>query len=269
MVRQAKENEVKMPECPFGSVCVEAAKAVFLKNQGWKRIYDAAPEGAKRRLEACFWFSLNRPSRDVDSSERLEKYRSWREGVERAMTEEDILYLYKFLDRPAAKEHYAALLKGLRAGRKTVSGNRLMSYDDFFAMLEEQGVFQSFDYTDEEKASIIGDFLPVLEGSGDPLETHIEDILATAKLKEVRVYPKDEILYVRVVVRFLTETAAWSKPYQMLVAWDCFNELKGYVFPVGKGRRSKLPIELENPANKAQRERRMLLRGARVTATKK
>ena len=121
-----------------------------------------------------------------------------------------------------------------RASRR--ADPKLMSYDDFFAMLDEQGKFESFDYDDETKKGIVGDFLPVLRGSGDPLEEHLEDILATAKLKEVRVYPKDEIMYVRVEVRFLTDMAAWSRPYQMLAAWDCFNNLKGYVFPVGKGR---------------------------------
>ena len=125
------------------------------------------------------------------------------------------------------------------------------------------------DYDDETKAMILGDFLPVLKGSGDPLETHIEDILATAKLMEVRIYPKEEWLYVRVEVKFLAETAKWSRPYQMLAAWDCFNELKGYVFPVGKGRRSELPIELENPENAAQREMRSLLRSERIAAAGK
>ena len=97
-------------------------------------------------------------------------------------------------------------------------------------------------YDDATKRSIIDGFIPVLQGSGDPLETHLEDILATAELKEARTYPKNEVMYVRVYVRFLTDTAEWSKPYQMLAAWDCFNNLMGYTFPVGKGRRCELPI---------------------------
>ena len=266
---KAKKNETQAPECPFGNGAAEEAKSVFLENPSWRRIYGSAPEGAKHRLEVCFWFSQNKPTRDEGSLEMLERYRSWREDVERAMSEEDILYMYKLIDNPAAKEHYAALLKKFRSGSQADCGVKLMSYDEFFAMLEEQGEFKVYDYDDEIKAMILGDFLPVLKGSGDPLETHIEDILATAKLMEVRIYPKEEWLYVRVEVKFLAETAKWSRPYQMLAAWDCFNELKGYVFPVGKGRRSELPIELENPENAAQREMRSLLRSERIAAAGK
>jgi len=146
-------------------------------------------------------------------------------------------------------------------GRET--GVALMSCSDFFTMLDELGEFNSFGYSDDTKAAIISDFLPVLEGSGDPLETHVEDILATAKLKEVRVYPKDETMYVRVEVRFLTEMAQWSDPYQMVAAWSCFKELMGYAFPVGKGWRSSLPIELENQENAVQHEKRLALKKLR------
>lgn len=265
----ANEERTETPACPFAVQWVEAAKRVFLANPGWKRIYDVAPSGAKRRLEVSFWFSENLSGRD-DCPDMFEKYREWRDDVERAMTEEDITYMFKVIDKPAAKKHYAVLLKGRRAhSHANKSGVALMSYNDFFAMLEEQGEFQSPAYDDATKASVVADFLPVLKGSGDPLETHVEDILATATLKEVRIYPKDEITYVRVEVRFLTETAEWSTPYQMLAAWDCFYDLKGYVFPVGKGSRSELPIELEDPENSAQHEKRMQLMAARVSATTK
>ncbi len=265
----ANGEETEVPACPFAAEWVEAAKRVFLANPGWKRIYDAAPSGAKRRLEVSFWFSENLSGRK-DCPDMFATYREWREDVERTMTEEDILYMFKTMDKPAAKEHYAALLKGIRSNtRGNTSCVALMSYDNFFAMLDEQGEFQSFDYDDATKESIVSDFLPVLQGSGDPLETHLEDILATAELKEVRVYPKDELMYVRVMVRFLTETAEWSDSYQMLAAWDCFKILKGYVFPVGKGHRSELPVELENPANKAQHAKRLQLKAARVAATTK
>ena len=73
-------------------------------------------------------------------------------------------------------------------------------------------------------------------------------------------------MYVRVEVRFLTATAEWSRPYQMLAAWNGANSLLGYAFPVGKGRRSELPYELENPPSMAQRERRMLLKAERLSA---
>ena len=266
MVRQeAKKDERQFPKCPFAAETLTAALGEFLANPEWKRIYDDAPTGAKRRLETMFWLSKNEATRR--DTETFMQYRKWRESVERSMTDEELLYMFKTLDNPAAKEHFAALLKGRREHRHVNAyGNALMSCRDFFAMLDAEGAFNSFDYDDETKRTIIGDFLPVLNGSGDPLETHVEDILATATLKEVRVYSKNEVMYVRVVVRFLTETAEWSDPYQMVAAWGCFNELMGYAFPVGKGWRSELPIELENPENELQRKKRMALRAMRISA---
>ena len=251
-------------ECPFGEMLLTAARESFLRNPHWRRIYDMAPEGAKRRLEVSFFFTEHRGILNTDRDGRFEKYRAWREEVERRMTDEDIEYMIGLKGNTAAVKHFANLLRG----RRERLAPKLMSYDDFFAMLDAEGAFDSCDYDEETKKGILGDFLPVLKGSGDPLETHLEDILATAKLKEVRTYPKNEFMYVRVEVRFLTETAEWSRPYQMLAAWDCFNILKGYVFPVGKGTRTRLPIELENPENAAQRTKRMQLAAARATAMK-
>ena len=250
-------------QCPFDSALLEAAKALFLANPRWKEIYDDAPDGAKRRLEISFVFSANRKKWDK-RPDMLCAYRDWRAEVERGMTENDLEYMLQATGNPAATEHYKALLSDRRGERHCDEGPKLKSYDDFFGMLGELGEFRSYDYDDESKRAIIGDFLPVLENSDDPLEEHVEDILATAKLKEVRVYPKGETMYVRVEVRFLTETAEWSRPYQMVAAWDGLFRLKGYAFPVGKGRRTELPVELENPANRAQKEKRRLLKAERL-----
>ena len=254
-----------LTECPFGQEKLEAAKAVFLENPAWKGVYDEAPDGAKRRMELSFLFSMNNKSWG-DRPELFCKYREWREVVEATLTQEDLEYLVRVIDKPDARAHYKALLSDRRGERRCDCdvGPKLMSYDDFFGMLDELGEFVSYDYDDETKRSILDDFLPVLENSGDPLETHVEDILATAKLKEVRVYPKGETMYVRVEVQFLTEDAEWSRSYQMVAAWDSLYKLKGYAFPVGKGRRTELPVELENPENEAQREKRQLLAAARI-----
>ena len=85
----ANGEETKVAVCPFAAGWVEAAKQVFLANPGWKRIYDEAPSGAKRRLEVSFWFSKNLSGRK-DCHDMFEKYREWRTDVERTMTEEDI-----------------------------------------------------------------------------------------------------------------------------------------------------------------------------------
>ena len=263
---EAKLNQepgprTQSPECPFGQEKLEAAKAAFLANPSWKDVYDKAPDGAKRRLEISFLFSANNKS----WGDRLFcMYREWREAMEATLTQEDLEYLVRAIGNPAAREHYQALLSDRKGERHREVGPKLMSYDDFFGMLEELGDFVSYDYDDETKRSILDDFLPVLENSGDPLETHVEDILATAKLKEARVYPKGEVMYVRVEVQFLTENAEWSRPYQMVAAWDGLLRLKGYAFPVGKGRRTELPVELEDTENEAQREKRQLLTAARI-----
>ncbi len=254
-----------MPECPFDSSEIEAAKAVFLANPHWERIYANAPSGAKMRLEVSFWFSQTHNNwPDDKAGEILSTYREWRNGIETAMTDKDIEYMVAVSDKAAAKEHYTALLKDRKAARRTSCGNKLMSYGDFFEMLEGLGEFKSHDYDDETKSLIIGEFEDVLKGSGDPLETHLEDILATAKLMDARVYPSDETMYVRVEVQFLTETAQWSRPYQMLAAWSPLYILKGYVFPVGKGRKSELPYELEDPPSNAQKQKRLMLKAKRL-----
>ncbi len=260
----------QMPECPFDSHEIEAAKAVFLANPCWERIYTNAPSGAKTRLEVSFWFSQNYNNWPSDKAgDMLSSYREWRNDIEAAMSDKDLEYMIAVMEKPKAKEHYAALLKDRKAALRTSCGVKLMSYDDFFAMLDEEGEFKSYDYDDETKKSIIGDFNKVLKWSDDPLETHLEDILATAKLMEARVYPSDETMYVRVTVQFLTETAQWSKPYQMLAAWDSHYKLKGYVFPVGKGHNSELPYELEDPPSEAQKQKRRMLKRQRLAALNK
>lgn len=254
-----------IPECPFAPELIEAATKTFLMDGDWKRVYDNAPEGARRRLEISFFFTARRSYLE-EQPDMFCKYREWRKALEATLTQVDLEYLVRVIEKPDAREHYKALLSDRRGERHYDEGPKLKSYDDFFGMLEKLGEFKSYDYDDDTKKSIIADFLPVLEGSGDPLETYVEDILATAVLKDARVYPKNEIMYVRVEVRFLTETAEWSRPYQMLAAWDCFNILKGYTFPVGKGRNSELPYELENPPSKAQREKRTQLMAKRLSA---
>lgn len=258
-------NEIAgiIPECPFAPELIEAATKTFLMDSDWKRVYDNAPEGARRRLEISFFFTARRSYLE-EQPEMFCKYREWRNALEATLTQVDLEYLVRVIEKPDAREHYKALLSDRRGERHYDEGPKLKSYDDFFGMLEKLGEFKSYDYDDETKRSIIEDFLPVLENTGDPLETHIEDILATAKLKEVRVYPKDETMYVRVEVQFLTETAEWSQPYQMVAAWDSLFQLKGYAFPIGKGRRTELPVELENPANEAQKEKRRLLKAERL-----
>ena len=244
---------------------IEAAKAVFLADSTWKEIYDRAPEGAKRRLEISFWFTVNhRKWTGNQGGAAMVAYREWRTEVERTMTDEDLEYMISTTDKEAAKEHFVSLLKDRKAAMRTPCGVKLMSYDDFFDMLAGHGELESPACDDEAKRAIVAEFVSAVEGSGDPLETHVEDILATAALREVRFYP-DGVKYVRAKVRFLTETAEWSQPYQMAAAWDGVGRLKGYTFPVGKGRKSELPYEMEDPPTDAQKEKRLQLMASRLS----
>ena len=80
--------EVRIAGCPFGDAQVETAKAVFLANPVWQKIYDGAPTGAKCRLEVSFWFSQN--NNETMTPDIFEQYRRWRTDVESLMTEEDL-----------------------------------------------------------------------------------------------------------------------------------------------------------------------------------
>ena len=246
---------------------IETAKAVFLADSTWKDIYDRAPEGAKRRLEISFWFTVNhRKWTGNQAGAAMVAYREWRTEVERTMTDEDLEYMISTTDKEAAREHFVSLLKDRKAAMRTPSGPMMVwSYDEFFDMLAGHGEFESPACDDEAKKAIVAEFISAVEGSGDPLETHVEDILATAAPMEVRIYP-DGVKYVRAEVRFLTETAEWSQPYQMVAAWDSVGSLKAYTFPVGKGRKIELPYEMEDPPTDAQKEKRMQLMASRLSS---
>lgn len=159
-------------------------------------------------------------------------------------------------------EAIGRLLKNWRASKKP----KYMSYEDFSKFLVAQGEFECFDYPDETKKAIIGDFVPVLTRSGDPLSAQLEDILATAQLREVRIFPKEEWMYVRVCVRFLDSNAEWGEPFQLAALWDCFNMLKGYTFISMTSKEGCNPPEFSTPETPAQRAKREHLRKCRECA---
>ena len=91
----------QMPECPFGAGEIESAKAVYLEDPHWKNVYANAPSGAKRRLEAAFWFSQTRGDwprdkageilsaccgRDIPRAEALESEANEIESIPRTWT---------------------------------------------------------------------------------------------------------------------------------------------------------------------------------------
>ena len=138
--------------------------------------------------------------------------------------------------------------------------SKFKTYKEFFKDVEAEGEFVCYDYDDDVKRSIIGDFEPVLQGeSDDPLKCALEDILATAQLREVRVFPKNEFMYVRAEVKFVNGNGEWSEPYQLLALWNCFNDLKAYTFVRGEERCEVFPAELEGVESDNQKSIRACL----------
>jgi len=88
------------------------AKAVERRcgSKFWKKVYDGAPEGAKKRLQIAFW-----ASNFLDEKEDLDAYRERREEIEcNEMTVEDARYLAEnFPADTAGKKHYAELAEEL------------------------------------------------------------------------------------------------------------------------------------------------------------
>jgi len=145
--------------------------------------------------------------------------------------------------------------------------SKFKTYKEFFKDVEAEGEFVCYDYADDVKRSIIGDFEPVLQGEkDDPLKCAIEDILSTAQLREVRVFPKNEFMYVRAEVKFVDVDGCWSEPYQILAFWDCFNVLKSYTFVCGEERCEVFPTALEGPESDEQKTVRSELRAKRIAA---
>lgn len=135
------------------------------------------------------------------------------------------------------------------------------SYDEFFALVRAQGDHVCSDYEDEIKYEIMTvDLVQALSHANDPLFMWIEDILATGKLREVRIFPKREWMYVRVETMLLDENAGWRGPYQFVALWNCWNELKGWTFIVEGEKKSFVPDELWVKENSIMRQKRDTLR---------
>lgn len=76
--------------------------AIFCRNGHWRRIYEAAPTGAKAYYEALFADSLC--SDDEKNNETIKR-------LEEAMTADDWLYMAETCDNRTAKSHYLKMAK--------------------------------------------------------------------------------------------------------------------------------------------------------------
>ena len=253
----------QLPMFPFGQKELEEAKAAFLKSREWAALYDVAPEGARRRLELSFWFSLFGKSDPVDY-DRLIRYSDYRDELESRMSVEDLAFLADNIRLIAAAKHYRELVEA-----RSNPQSKYMTYDQFYKFLRDQGKYDCPHYADDTKRGIIGDFEPVLTRAHDPLAAFIEDILATAELREVRTFPKEEWMYVRVAVRFLNKDAEWGKPFQIVALWDCFKKLQGYTFVATPTATEHHPEEVGDEETEAQRAIRQKLRESRIAKSAK
>ena len=82
----------------------------FLKNDGWKSIYENAPEGAKESLEFQFYNSFRvEQGKPVSNEETKELIRSRKTK----MTKEDYEYLLPFAKDPRHRAAYERCIKNL------------------------------------------------------------------------------------------------------------------------------------------------------------
>ncbi|MBQ2632943.1 MAG: hypothetical protein IJG13_24985 [Kiritimatiellae bacterium] len=259
---QTISNGGQLPKFPFGQKELEEAKTAFLKSGEWAALYDVAPEGARRRLELSFWFSLFGKSDPVDY-DRFIRYSDYRDELESRMSVEDLAFLADNTRLLAVAKHYRELIEA-----RSNPQSKYMTYEQFFKFLRDQGKYDCHHYGDDTKRGIIEDFEPVLTRAHDPLAAFLEDILATAELHEVRTFPKEEWMYVRVAVRFLNKDAEWGKPFQIAALWDCFKKLQGYTFVAEPIETEYHPEEIDGEETEAQRLKRQTLREDREQGTR-
>lgn len=96
------ENEDNMPEMTEAEKAATIAE--YLKRPDLKRLYDCAPEMAKRRLEVAFWSSEYRGKRNMWPIREL------RERIEQEMDLESIKYLAAKFPSETGREHYRTLI---------------------------------------------------------------------------------------------------------------------------------------------------------------
>lgn len=250
--------DARVPAFPFDAGELAEAKAEFLENAEWARLYNNAPELAKLRLEYAFWFSVHGNKKDDAAiCEGL----AYRRNLEEAMDIDSLRYLANEM-LGKAREHYRKVLEE----RTSPVTPKYMEPEKFFAHVKEQGEYTCYQYDEDTKKSILRSFIPVLKHSRDPLRAFLEDILASGKLREVRVFPKEEWMYVRVETQFIGDDGEWSRPYQLVALWDCFNRLQGYSFVSEKPGENVWPAELcqsRDGSSQAAWTKRAELRAAR------
>ena len=144
-----------------------------------------------------------------------------------------------------------------------------MPYEQFFKLIRDQGDYKTHEWNGNRKKAIVNDFIAAVEGNHDPLEAQAEDIIATAKVNEVRTYPKGGWMYVLIGVKLLNKNANWGKSFQIAVLFDGDSKLQCYTFVESGMIFEYEPKEIKGEPTEAQRLKRQALRERRTASSNK
>lgn len=253
---QPANADLRWPKFPLDLNDLEEARAKFLTDEGWRDIYAAAPDGARRRLDLSFWYSAIGKSKTKQDASIYNQYQDYRPALESCMDIESLNFLTKALGDmgfTSAAKHYQTLVK-----ERSNPLSMYMSYDQFFLHVRKQGDYKEHRFNETKKKALTDSFISGLAKSEDPLKDYSEDILATAKIREVRTYPTTGWLYLRLAVRFLNKDGAWNDamPFQIAALLDFNRELKGYTFIESRMCIEFNPDGFGDKPTKAQRQKR-------------
>ena len=105
-----------------------ATIAEYLERPNLKRLYECAPETAKRRLEVVFWMDKYRTKRNMWPIREL------RERIETDMDRESLEYLAAKFPSENGREHYRKLIRELAIREKI----KAEGFDELIANVEDE-----------------------------------------------------------------------------------------------------------------------------------
>ena len=120
------------------------------------------------------------------------------------------------------------------------------TYGDFFK--EATGDYKPIRCTRAERRKLVRRLGKLHGEPRDLVEGAREDILATARVREVRRYESGGT-YVRYEVCPLKDDCSWDAPQQMLTLWDGEDALRAYTFICGSGRDAHVAANLHTEHN--------------------
>ena len=123
-------------------------------------------------------------------------------------------------------------------------GAKFRTYDDFFSGIGEGARFVSEMADAKLSKSFIDRIADDTCLGGERFFGAMEDVLATAKVREVRRYANAGREYARYEFKVLDAHGDWSDSYQLLALFSRVGRLQSYTIVRGKTRRAIVPTEL-------------------------